>query len=64
MTPFIVSSDAAKLLDFLKDAFSAVEIGRISDEHGRIGHAETRIGCPQKSPLLRSDALYSRTSRV
>jgi PhnB protein len=44
VTPWIVTRDTARLLDFLADAFDAVEIARVSNEDGSIGHAESRIG--------------------
>ena len=44
VTPFIVAKGAARLLDFMKEAFGAVEIARVANETGAIGHAETRIG--------------------
>ena len=53
VTPWIVTRDTARLLDFLKAAFDAVELARIEVDaaaHGgeagavAIGHAEARIG--------------------
>jgi uncharacterized glyoxalase superfamily protein PhnB len=44
VTPWVVSRDTAGLLDFVKEAFGAEEIARISNENGTIGHAEFRIG--------------------
>jgi PhnB protein len=44
VTPWIISRDTAKLLDFVKEAFDAEELGRVYNEDGTIGHAETRIG--------------------
>jgi len=44
VTPFIIAKDSARLLEFLKKAFGAEEIGRVYGENGAIGHAETRIG--------------------
>jgi uncharacterized glyoxalase superfamily protein PhnB len=44
VTPFIISRDSTKLLDFLKEAFGAKEIARVPNQDGTIGHAETRIG--------------------
>jgi uncharacterized glyoxalase superfamily protein PhnB len=35
---------AAQLLDYLKAAFGAKEIGRVNNPDGTIGHAEVRIG--------------------
>lgn len=44
VTPWIISRDSAKLLDFLARAFDATEIARVRNEDGTIGHAEVRIG--------------------
>jgi uncharacterized glyoxalase superfamily protein PhnB len=44
MTPWIVSRDTARLLDFLATAFDAEELARISGPDGAIQHAEARIG--------------------
>ncbi|GAA3601422.1 VOC family protein [Nonomuraea rosea] len=44
VTPWIISRDTAGLIDWLKTAYAAVELGRMTDENGRIGHAEVRIG--------------------
>jgi uncharacterized glyoxalase superfamily protein PhnB len=44
VTPWIISPDAAALIDFLKAAFGAVELARLVGEDGTIGHAEVRIG--------------------
>jgi uncharacterized glyoxalase superfamily protein PhnB len=44
VTPWIVTRDTASLLDFMKQAFGAEELGRVYNEDGTIGHAEARIG--------------------
>ncbi|MFD5073700.1 VOC family protein [Streptomyces sp. NPDC058371] len=44
VTPWIISTDAARLIDFLKEAFDAEELGRLEGVGGRIDHAEVRIG--------------------
>jgi PhnB protein len=44
VTPWIISRDTARLLDFVKEAFGAEEMGRVPAEDGSIGHAEFRIG--------------------
>ncbi|MCD0444042.1 VOC family protein [Glycomyces sp. A-F 0318] len=45
VTPWISGKDTARLLDFLKAAFGAEELGRVEGaEPGSIGHAEVRIG--------------------
>jgi PhnB protein len=44
ITPWIISPDTARLIDFTRDAFGAVELARIPGADGGIGHAEVRIG--------------------
>jgi PhnB protein len=44
VTPWIVSWDTGRLLDFVARAFQAQELGRVVLENGAIGHAEFRIG--------------------
>lgn len=47
--PYLVVTDAAKLIDFLKQAFDAQEMGRFSLPDGRVMHAQVRIG---DSPVM------------
>jgi PhnB protein len=44
VTPWIIGRDTAGLMDFLTRAFDAVDLGRVSNPDGSIGHAEMRIG--------------------
>lgn len=44
VTPWIISRDAAGMIEFVKTAFAAVDLGRVTGEDGKIGHAEVRIG--------------------
>ena len=44
VTPWVISQDTAGVIDYLKAAFGAEELGRVVDARGRIGHAEVRIG--------------------
>jgi hypothetical protein len=46
VTPWIIVKDAAKLIDFLKEAFGAKETdgSRVYNQDGSIGHVEVRIG--------------------
>lgn len=44
VTPWLISRDTARLIDFAIEAFDAVDLGRVADDEGRIGHAEFRIG--------------------
>lgn len=53
VTPYLVVEGAAKLLDFLKQAFDARETMRLAAPEGRIGHAEIRIG---DSAIMLADA--------
>src|SRR5271156_5357618 len=43
-TAYLIMNDAARAIEFYKQAFGAVEIMRLSGPGGRIGHAEIRIG--------------------
>lgn len=43
VTPYLIVDDAARALDFYRDALGAVELYRIPMA-GKIGHAEIRIG--------------------
>src|SRR5258708_38893212 len=44
ITPYVVAQGAAKLIDFVKQAFGAEEVFRMARPDGTIGHAEMRIG--------------------
>ena len=44
ITPVLMVNDAAKLIDFLKDAFGAREKERFTDPSGKIVHAEVTLG--------------------
>jgi PhnB protein len=44
VTPWVVTSDTRRLLEFVKQAFDAEELGRVEVQGGKIGHAEARIG--------------------
>jgi PhnB protein len=44
ITPYLVVDDAARLIDFLVQAFGAEEVERFAAPGNRIGHAELRIG--------------------
>ena len=44
ITPFLIVPGAAKLLDFLQQAFEAQELHRLPRPDGTIMHAEVRIG--------------------
>jgi uncharacterized glyoxalase superfamily protein PhnB len=44
ITPYIIVKGVAQFIDFLKEAFEAIERGRVSNDDGTIGHAEVWIG--------------------
>lgn len=44
VTPYLVVQGAAQLIDFLKQAFDAEEILRMTQPDGTIMHAEVKIG--------------------
>jgi len=44
VTPYLVVKGAAKLIDFMKEAFGAQELVRMGGPDGAIGHAEMRVG--------------------
>ena len=44
VTPYLCVSDAARAIEFYKEAFGATELGRMETPDGRIGHAEIKIG--------------------
>jgi PhnB protein len=62
VTPTLVVNGAAKLIDFVKEAFGAEEAFRMPAPTGEIMHAEVRIG---DSVLMLNDAMrQSPTSSV
>jgi PhnB protein len=44
VTPYLCVSDAARAIEFYKEAFGATEVMRMEAPGGKIGHAEVRIG--------------------
>ena len=54
VTPYLIVEDAAGFLEFLANAFGAVERTRIPMGEGLIGHAEVEIG---GAAVMLSDAL-------
>jgi PhnB protein len=44
VTPLMSIKGAAKMIDFLKDAFGAVELSRFATPDGNVMHAEIKIG--------------------
>ena len=43
ITPYICVRGAADAIDYYKRAFNAVEVMRMTDPKGRVGHAELRL---------------------
>jgi PhnB protein len=43
VTPWIISRDTTRLIEFTTQAFGAAELGRLPGPDGRIEHAEVRI---------------------
>lgn len=44
LTPYLAVHDAAAALNFYAQVFGAIEVTRLLDDSGRIGHAELRFG--------------------
>ena len=44
VTPWVITRDTARLIEFAQQAFGAAELARIPGPAGGIGHAEVRIG--------------------
>lgn len=44
VTPYITVEDAGEVIDFLKKAFDAQETYAMRDEHGKVRHAEVKVG--------------------
>jgi PhnB protein len=44
VTPYLAIRDAARAIEFYREVFDAMELMRLADPSGRIGHAEIEIG--------------------
>ena len=44
VTPYITVEDAGEVIEFLKKAFDAQETFTMRDEHGKVRHAEVKVG--------------------
>jgi PhnB protein len=44
VTPYLIVHDASRAIEFYKTAFGAVELFRVDQPDGKVGHAEVRIG--------------------
>jgi PhnB protein len=53
-TPYLIVGDATRAIEFYKKAFGAVELMRMADPSGKIGHAEIKIG---DSPIMLADEM-------
>jgi len=51
-TPYLCCKNAAAAIEFYKKAFGAIELMRLAEPGGRIGHAEIKIG---DAPIMLSD---------
>jgi PhnB protein len=51
-TPYLSVKDAARAIEFYKEAFGAREVMRMPQPDGKIGHAEVRIG---DAPIMLAD---------
>jgi uncharacterized glyoxalase superfamily protein PhnB len=52
VTPWLISTDTAAELEFIRAAFGGEELARVPNEHGGIGHAETRIGSGDQAAIV------------
>ena len=43
-TPYLIIKDAARAVDFYRNAFDAIEVVRLEGADGRIAHCEIKIG--------------------
>ena len=60
LTPYLAVEDAAKAIEFYKQAFGAKELMRMDAPGGKIGHAELKIG---DSLVMISDPFPQSTVR-
>ena len=44
VTPWLISRDTSRLIDYVTSAFGATELSRLTSAEGRVEHAEVRIG--------------------
>jgi uncharacterized glyoxalase superfamily protein PhnB len=54
VSPYLIVEGAAETIRFLQTVFDARELQRFPDEHGRLRHAEVRIG---DSVVMVADAM-------
>ena len=63
VTPWVISSDTARLIDFVQAAFGAHELARVPGPDGRIGHAEVRIGPGTRASSCAPNAACTKSMR-
>ncbi|MDX1836077.1 VOC family protein [Legionella taurinensis] len=44
ITPYLIVDDASQAIDFYKQVLGAVEVMRLDNPDGKVGHAELKIG--------------------
>lgn len=44
VTPWVITRDTGRVLEFISAAFGGVELARVPNESGGVGHAEIRVG--------------------
>jgi len=54
ITPYLITTDVSRLINFLKSAFGARELERTVNDAGRIMHALVKIG---DSPVMMGEAI-------
>ncbi len=59
-TPYLIVHDAARAIDFYKNAFGATEMYRLSSPDGKVAHAEIKIG---DSPIMLGDEVPAMAYR-
>lgn len=52
VTPYLIIQDAARAIEFYKQAFGATELMRLAGPDGKVMHAEIKIG---DSPIMLAD---------
>jgi PhnB protein len=60
LTPYLAVDDAARAIEYYKEAFGAVERGRMAAPDGKISHAELEIG---DSLIMLSDPFPQSSTR-
>jgi uncharacterized glyoxalase superfamily protein PhnB len=61
VTPYLVVSGVARLIDFLKEAFGATEMHRSTRPDGTVMHAQVKIG---DSPIMMGEVMGEFTAKT